>query len=103
MRILVIDNGGQWTHREWRVLRDLGVEVEIVPNNTPLEDIKADGLVLSGGAPRVGVDAEKMGKCGDYLDKAIFPILGSVRDTSSWPPISVARLGLPKSRSSARP
>ena len=76
MRILVVDNGGQWTHREWRVLRDLNVEVEIVPNKTPLADIKADGLVLSGGAPRVGLDKEKMGLCGEYIDKAGIPILG---------------------------
>lgn len=58
------------------MLRDLGAEVEILPNTTPLEGMKADGLVLSGGAPRVGVDAEKMGRCGDYIDKANVPILG---------------------------
>src|SRR5512137_1261085 len=75
MRILVVDNGGQWTHREWRVLRDLNVECDIVPNTTPLSDIKADGLVLSGGAPRVGVDAQKMGKCGEYIDSGL-PVLG---------------------------
>lgn len=76
MRILVVDNGGQWTHREWRVLRDLNVECEIIPNTTPLDQIKADGLVLSGGAPRVGLDGEKMGLCGEYIDKANVPILG---------------------------
>jgi len=76
MRILVVDNGGQWTHREWRVLRDLNVECEIIPNRTPLDQIKADGLVLSGGAPRVGLDGEKMGLCGEYIDKAGVPILG---------------------------
>ena len=76
MRILVIDNGGQWTHREWRVLRDLGVDCEIVPNTTPVEDIKADGLVLSGGSPRVGLNVEAMGRCGEYIDKAGVPILG---------------------------
>jgi GMP synthase (glutamine-hydrolysing) len=76
MRILVVDNGGQWTHREWRVLRDLNVDSEIIPNSTPLDKIKADGLVLSGGAPRVGLDQEKMGMCGEYIDKAGVPILG---------------------------
>jgi len=76
MRILVVDNGGQWTHREWRVLRDLGVETSIVPNSTPLESISADGLVLSGGSPRVGLDEEAMGMCGEYIDKLEVPILG---------------------------
>ena len=47
----VIDNGGQWTHREWRMLRYLGVDTKIVPNDTPLSDLrKVDGLILSGGA-----------------------------------------------------
>lgn len=73
---MVVDNGGQWTHREYRVLRDLNVDVEIVPNRTPLADIKADGLVLSGGAPRVGLDQEKMGFCGDYIEKSGLPVLG---------------------------
>lgn len=76
MRILVVDNGGQWTHREWRVLRDLGVETEIIPNRTPLDQIKTDGLVLSGGAPRVGLNIEAMGLCGEYVDRAGVPILG---------------------------
>ena len=76
MRVYVVDNGGQWTHREWRVLRDLGVETKIVPNDTPLEDLSADGLVLSGGAPRVGLDASKMGRNAEYLESAPCPILG---------------------------
>ena len=76
MRILVVDNGGQWTHREWRVLRYLGVDTAIIPNNTPIEDIVADGLVLSGGAPRIGQEDLKLGHCGDYLDKGGIPVLG---------------------------
>ena len=77
MRVLVIDNGGQWTHREYRVLKYLGVDTAIVPNTTPLADLGAiDGLVLSGGAPRVGIDATAMGRNGDYLDSAGVPILG---------------------------
>ncbi len=76
MRVLVVDNGGQWTHREWRVLRDLGAETEIVPNRTPVDAVVADGLLLSGGSPRVGLDGEAMGMCGEYLDKLAIPILG---------------------------
>lgn len=77
MKVFVIDNGGQWTHREYRVLRDLKVDVKIVPNNTPFQEIEdAHGLVLSGGTPRIGLDSEKMGRNGEYLDRADFPILG---------------------------
>ena len=77
MRILVVDNGGQWTHREWRVLKYLKVETSIVPNDTPFEEIQeVDALVLSGGAPRVAMDAQRMGNNGEYLDRAEFPILG---------------------------
>jgi len=76
MDIPVIDNGGQWTHKEWRVLRDLGVSTQILPNTTRLSEIRADGLVLSGGAPRVGLHEKKMGRNGEYLDGAEFPVLG---------------------------
>ena len=76
MRIDVVDNGGQWTHREWRVLRYLEVETNIIPNTTPFEEIEVDGLVLSGGAPRIGTEAIKLGNTADYLDRAEFPILG---------------------------
>ncbi len=71
----VIDNGGQWTHREWRMLRYLGVDTMIIPNSTPVEDIrKVDGLILSGGAARVGLTGE-LGNCADYLGLDV-PILG---------------------------
>ena len=78
MKIYVVDNGGQWTHREWRTLRDLEVETKIVPNTTPFSDLTTDtidGLVLSGGAPRIGLDSP-LGNCAEYLKKARFPILG---------------------------
>ena len=43
----VIDNGGQWTHREWRVLRHLGVDTMIVENSTPVGELRElDGLLL---------------------------------------------------------
>jgi GMP synthase (glutamine-hydrolysing) len=78
VRIYVVDNGGQWTHREWRTLRDLDVETSIVPNTTRLNDLQKEniqGLVLSGGAPRIGLDGD-LGNCAEYLEKAPFPILG---------------------------
>ena len=71
----VIDNGGQWTHREWRMLRYLGVETQILPHNTPIEELRElDGLILSGGAARVGLTVE-LGNCADYLSLDV-PILG---------------------------
>jgi len=78
VRIYVVDNGGQWTHREWRTLRDLDIDTKIVPNTTSFKEISAervDGLVLSGGAPRIGLQKE-LGNCREYLEKADFPILG---------------------------
>ena len=71
----VIDNGGQWTHREWRVLRHLGVDTTIVENTTPLEELRElDGMLLSGGAARVGL-SDELGNCASYLELDI-PILG---------------------------
>jgi GMP synthase (glutamine-hydrolysing) len=77
MRVYVVDNGGQWTHREWRVLKYLKVDTKIVPNTTPFDELKdLDGLVLSGGSPSVATDANLMGNNGEYLDKAEYPIFG---------------------------
>lgn len=78
VRIYVVDNGGQWTHREWRTLRDLEVDTKIVPNTISFTDLlkdNVDGLVLSGGAPRIGLESD-LGNCSEYLEKAGFPILG---------------------------
>ncbi|MDG6220642.1 MAG: GMP synthase subunit A [Candidatus Thermoplasmatota archaeon] len=77
MKIYVLDNGGQWTHREWRVLKYLGAEAKIIPNTTPFEDVQdGDGFVFSGGAPRIGTEAMKLGKTAEYLEKAKVPMLG---------------------------
>lgn len=78
MKVYVVDNGGQWTHREWRVLKYLGVDTKIVPHDTPVAELKKeniDGLVLSGGAPRVGL-ADSLGRCGEYIDHLDVPIVG---------------------------
>jgi GMP synthase (glutamine-hydrolysing) len=69
-RIDVVDNHGQFTHLEHRALRDLGVDVELIDNTTPPEEIDADGLVLSGGP-----DIEDIGNCPDYLDLDV-PVFG---------------------------
>jgi GMP synthase (glutamine-hydrolysing) len=77
MKVFVIDNGGQWTHREWRVLKYLKVDTKIIPNTTPFDEIgEVDGLVLSGGSATVAAETGRMGNNGEYLDKADFPILG---------------------------
>ena len=71
----VIDNGGQWTHREWRMLRYLGVNTQILSNSTPIDKLRqVDGLILSGGAARVGLTGE-LGNCAEYLGLQV-PILG---------------------------
>jgi len=75
VKVPVLDNGGQWTHREWRVLRDLGADTTIVPNTTPLAELDADGIVLSGGALSLeGTDAP-LGRVGEWIDSAQVPVL----------------------------
>ena len=69
-RIDVIDNHGQFTHLEQRALDDLGVDVDILDNETPPAEIDADGLVLSGGP-----DIDRIGNSPKYLDLDV-PVLG---------------------------
>ncbi len=69
-KILVVDNHGQFTHLEHRALRDMGIETELIDNDTPPEDIDADGLVLSGGP-----SMDDIGNCAEYLELDI-PVLG---------------------------
>ena len=69
-KIDVVDNHGQFTHLEQRALRDMGVDVDLIDNDTPPEEIDADGLVLSGGP-----DIDDIGNCPDYLDLDV-PVLG---------------------------
>ena len=69
-RIVVVDNHGQFTHLERRALRDLGIDTEIVDNETSPADVDADGIVLSGGP-----SMERAGRSADYLDAGV-PVLG---------------------------
>ena len=77
MRVDVIDNGGQWTHREWRVLRNLGAESTILPNTIESSKLDGcDGIVLSGGAPSINSELSKLGNIASYIDDHSFPVLG---------------------------
>ncbi|MCJ7422734.1 GMP synthase subunit A [Candidatus Bathyarchaeota archaeon] len=76
VKVYVVDNGGQWTHRIWRVLREIGCDSKIIPNNSPVDEVDADGLVFSGGAPRIAWESPKLGNCIDYLEHFGGPILG---------------------------
>ncbi|MFC6615305.1 GMP synthase subunit A [Halopenitus salinus] len=69
-RIVVVDNHGQFTHLERRALRDVGVDAELIDNDTPPAEIDADGIVLSGGP-----DMDRIGRCREYLELDV-PILG---------------------------
>ena len=71
----VVDNGGQWTHREWRMLRYLKVDTQIIENTTPVSELRAlDGLILSGGAARIGLTGV-LGNCAAFLELDV-PVLG---------------------------
>lgn len=77
-KIYVVDNGGQWTHREWRTLKYLNIDTKIINNTIKFSEIfneKVDGLVLSGGSPRIGLEGS-LGNCGEILDKSEIPIIG---------------------------
>jgi len=79
LKVYVVDNGGQWTHREWRVLKYLGAKTEMISNQTTVDklmEMGVDGLVLSGGAPRIGTEAVKLGRTAEYLEQLEIPILG---------------------------
>ena len=57
------------------MLRYLKVDTQIIENTTPVENLRdLDGIILSGGAARVGLTGE-LGNCGTYLELDI-PILG---------------------------
>lgn len=78
MKVLVINLGGQWTHRIWRRLNYLDCDSMIIPSDTPLEEVQdADGLLLSGGAIRIGSGGEEIVKnIASYFDGFDKPILG---------------------------
>jgi GMP synthase (glutamine-hydrolysing) len=70
MRILVINNYGQFNHLIRRSIREK-VETDLISNQTPPEKIDANGLILGGGP-----SLDRAGRCADYLRELDIPILG---------------------------
>ena len=68
----MINNFGQFNHLIHRALRDLDIDVSMVPNSTPPEQISEGcrGIILGGG-PTI----ERAGNSCLYLDLGI-PVLG---------------------------
>lgn len=74
LKILVVNNYGQFCHLIHRAVRDLDMDSKIIPNTMPIEDILAEepaGLILSGGP-----EMERAGLCFDYVREIDLPILG---------------------------
>ena len=71
-RIAVVDNHGQFTHLEQRALRDIGVDADLVDNDTPPDEVVADvdGVVLSGGP-----SMDRIGHSREYLNVDV-PVFG---------------------------
>lgn len=70
MLISVVNNYGQFNHLIRRSIRDK-VESNMISNQTPLEEIKADGLILGGGPT-----LDRAGRCSEYVRSLDIPILG---------------------------
>lgn len=74
VRILVVNNYGQFCHLIHRSLRDLEVDAALVSNTLSVDEIlekQPQGLILSGG-PSI----ERTGNCRDYVREIELPILG---------------------------
>ena len=53
-QIAVLDTGGQYTHLIARKVRELGVYAEVLPSETPAEQLHGRrGLIISGGPASV--------------------------------------------------
>jgi GMP synthase (glutamine-hydrolysing) len=70
--IYVVNNFGQFNHLIHRALRDLDIDVAMIPNTTPPEQVLRGcrGIILGGG-PTI----ERAGNASDYLDLGL-PVLG---------------------------
>ncbi len=74
LKILVINNYGQFCHLIHRAVRDLDVETDIIANTLSNDEILAmepDGLILSGG-PTI----DRIGRAGEMVRELELPMLG---------------------------
>ena len=74
MKILVVNNHGQYNHRIYRSLHYLKIPSEIIPNSTSLEKIEGKdpaGIILGGGP-----SLERSGNSSQYVNQLDYPILG---------------------------
>ncbi len=74
VKIIVINNYGQFCHLIHRAVRDLEQEVELMKNTSSINEIlsnEPDGLILSGGPT-----LERAGNCASYVKEIDLPILG---------------------------
>lgn len=77
MKILVINNKGQYNHRIGRSLRYLNIPSELVSNDLSLEEIKEKdpiGLILGGG-PSINGSGNSL-EYINSIDELDIPILG---------------------------
>jgi GMP synthase (glutamine-hydrolysing) len=70
--IYVVNNFGQFNHLIHRALRDLDIEVSLIPNTTPVDQVATGcrGIILGGGPT-----LDRAGNCAQYLDLDL-PVLG---------------------------
>ncbi len=74
LKILIVNNYGQFCHLIHRAVRDLDVETGIIANTLSNEEILAmepDGLIISGG-PSI----DRIGRAEEMVQELDLPILG---------------------------
>lgn len=74
LKILVVNNYGQFCHLIHRAVRDLEADTGIIPNTLSNEEVLAlepDGLILSGGP-----SMDRTGRAGEMVKTLELPILG---------------------------
>ncbi len=70
--LYVVNNYGQFNHLIHRAMRDLDIEVSLIPNTTPADQVAGNcrGIILGGGP-----SLDRAGYCAQYLDLGL-PVLG---------------------------